>query len=62
VLNAANNNGAALQKMASEFANYHKTPAAKSPAGWAPRAGDIVSGQFTEVRPNFFSHDRESID
>ncbi|KAL7409726.1 transcription factor [Mrakia frigida] len=48
ILNAANSNGKALEKLMNEFTLYHKTTAAKSPTGWTPKAGDIISGQFSE--------------
>jgi staphylococcal nuclease domain-containing protein 1 len=47
-LNAANNQGQALEKLMSEFALHHKTTAAKAPVGWTPKPGEVVSAQFSE--------------
>ena len=48
ILNKANSNGAALESLMSSFTLFHKTTAAKSPTGWQPKAGDLISGQFSE--------------
>jgi staphylococcal nuclease domain-containing protein 1 len=32
----------------SEFANFHKTPNAKAQPGWTPKAGEIISAQWSE--------------
>lgn len=32
----------------SDFTLFHKTPSAKSPVGWTPKAGELVSAQFSE--------------
>lgn len=47
-LNAANQNGQALEKLMTEFAAFHKLPTSKAPVGWTPKPGELVSGQFSE--------------
>lgn len=37
---------ASLEKLMQDFSIHHKT--ARSPAGWAPKTGDLVSAQFSE--------------
>lgn len=32
----------------SDFTLFHKSSSAKSPAGFAPKAGDLISAQFSE--------------
>lgn len=51
ILDAKNNFGASLEKMMSDFSLFHRSASAKSPAGFSPKAGDLISGQVCFFYP-----------
>ncbi|CED84878.1 Transcriptional coactivator p100 [Phaffia rhodozyma] len=48
ILDGKNQFGAALEKLMAEFSSFHASPSARSPPGFSPKAGELISGQFSE--------------